>query len=110
MIETKALLESDMRGLAGSSTIYDPDFELRVMARARIDAGQLPELNVPGDLLQHYSEHPEICDVCNRNIAAEEPWVRLTFPETDAPNPCVFESRLHELCYLAWWTEVLEGQ
>jgi hypothetical protein len=85
-------------------TIYDADFDLRVMAREKINAGLLPHSRVAGDLLQGYSGHLEPCVLCDQNIASDDPWVRLVYS-----NPRYPDSQLHELCYLAWCAEVLEG-
>ena len=74
------------------------------MAREKINAGLLPDTRVAGDLQQGYSGNPEPCRVCDQNIASDEPWVRLVYS-----NPRCPDSQLHELCYLAWCAEVLEG-
>jgi hypothetical protein len=86
----------------GQPTIYDSDFDLRVMARAKIEAGLLPDTRVAADLRPSFSEHPEPCRLCDEPIDSDEPWVQLIY----SPAPDI---ELHELCYLAWCTEVLEG-
>ena len=89
------------------STIYDSDFGLRVLARAKIDAGLLPNIRVHGDLGQSHREHLQPCAVCDQIIGADESWVRLVL--TRIPDPRNPDLQLHEICYLAWCCEVLES-
>jgi hypothetical protein len=86
------------------STIQDSTFELRRLARAKIEAGLLPDTEIAGGLQHSQGEHLEPCAICDHDIASDERRFRLV--SSCALDPC----QLHELCYLALFTEVLERQ
>ena len=77
------------------ATINDADFGLRVAARAKIRAGDLPTRGALDGVQQGVFGPFEPCKLCERTIDADESWVRLQSGNS-----------MHELCFLAWCSEV----